>query len=51
MILIFLLILVGIICLIVCYKMTSSIFATAIYAIYIALIVITFSLFVLTNQR
>ena len=51
MILIGLLILTGIICLVICYKMTDSIVATVVYAIYIALIVITFSLFVLTNQR
>lgn len=49
--LIILLILVGIICLIVCYRYTDSLFATLIYGIYIALIVITFSLFVLINQK
>ena len=37
-----LLILVGIICLIVCYKYTNSIFATVVYAIYIVLIISLF---------
>ena len=37
-----LLAIVGIICLIICYKMTDSIFATIVYGIYIVLIIIIF---------
>lgn len=39
----------GIICLIICYKMTDSISITIIYGIYIGLIIFTFSLFALTT--
>lgn len=44
-----LIIIVGIICLIACYKMTDSIPATILYGIYIGLIIFSFSLFVLIN--
>lgn len=47
--LIIFLIIAGIICLAICYKMTNSIFATTIYGVYITLIIVTFSLFVSTN--
>ena len=42
---------VGIVCLIICYKMTDSICATIIYGIYIGLIIFTFSLFVLLRAQ
>ena len=48
--LIILFIIVGILCVGVCYKMTDSIFATTIFGAYITLIIISFSLFVLTVQ-
>lgn len=43
------LIVIGIICLGICYIITNSILATTVYGAYIGLIIITFSLFVLTN--
>lgn len=49
LIMLLVLILVGVTGIVACYKMTDSIFATVLYAIYVILIIIIFSLSVLIS--